>query len=232
MPDFEFEANLWKKGFRAVAGADEVGRGAWAGPVVAAAVAFAPISNFKFKISFSLKIDDSKKLSVGQREKAEVWIKKNALAWGIGEVGATVINTVGLTKASRMAFRRAIANCNHRLQTTVYSLRQNKKAVVRSQSIVDFLLIDAFYLPYTRGLKRKNQQAIIKGDTKSRSIAAASIIAKVYRDRLMSKLGRQHSEYGWIRNKGYGTREHQEAILKHGLTRLHRKQYVKRLLSF
>lgn len=219
MPDWSFEKRLWKKdlpvgsqGFRVIAGADEVGRGAWAGPVVAAAVVFS--ANTTCNLPATTKIDDSKKLTEKQRDKAERWIKENCLAWGVGEAPASVINRHGLTRATEMAFRRAIVECNK-----------------RSTLKVDFLLIDAFYLPYTKGIKRKNQLAIVKGDSKSYSIAAASIIAKVYRDKLMIKLGEKHKGYAWERNKGYGTREHQEAIIKHGLTRLHRKAFVKKTIG-
>lgn len=100
-----------------------------------------------------------------------------------------------------------------------------------SKKSIDFLLIDAFYLPYTKGLRRKNQLAIIKGDQKSFSIAAASIIAKVYRDNLMVKLSRKYEKYGWRKNKGYGTKKHIQAIKKWGITRLHRKQFLSKLLQ-
>jgi ribonuclease HII len=130
------------------------------------------------------------------------------------------INNLGIKKASEIAFRRAIANCKQ-------SLPQGGKLKI------DYLLIDAFYIPYVKGLRRKNQKAIIKGDTKSISIAAASIIAKVYRDKLMQKLGKhpKYKKYGWGRNKGYGTLEHRSAIKKYGITRQHRKQFVATWLS-
>jgi ribonuclease HII len=208
-PNFSYEKKLWRRGFRFVAGADEVGRGAFAGPIVAAAVVFP--YDLQFPISDSgIKIDDSKKLKAREREKGAEWIKKNALGWGIGEVSAAMINRLGIGKATKIAFRKAITDVTRRLSSSV-----------------DFLLVDAFYVPYTKGLRRKNQKAIVHGDTKSASIAAASIIAKVYRDKLMRKLARKHRVYGWGRNKGYGTREHQEAIKKYGVTRLHRKQFIR-----
>lgn len=230
MPDFSYEKKLWKKGFKFVAGTDEVGRGAWMGSVVAAAVvwpeSFRPPSRnlYRSRIKSRMtipKIDDSKKLKPKQREKAEVWIKENCLAWGIGEASVRDINSKGLGPASRIAFRKAVGDCNRRLALQGLAL----------QIQIDFLLVDAFYIPYTKGIKRKNQLAIIKGDAKSYSIAAASIIAKVYRDKLIQQLAKKHPEYGWGRNKGYGTKEHQEAILKHGQTRLHRKQFIKKLIG-
>ncbi|MBI2590897.1 MAG: ribonuclease HII [Candidatus Blackburnbacteria bacterium] len=222
LPGFSYEKKVWRKGFRFVAGADEVGRGALAGPLVAGAVVF-PSSRVMWEISrcellgmTEVTINDSKKLSARQREKAAEWIKKNAVAWGIGEVSVTFINKHGIVKATRKAFRKSLKMLNAKLQ-----MLNGDKA--------DYLLVDAFYVPYAKGLRRKNQLAIIKGDEKSISIAAASIIAKVYRDQLMSKLARGPlAKYRWDENKGYGTSSHREAIREHGITRLHRKMFVRK----
>ena len=210
LPDFKFERSLWKVGYKVVAGVDEVGRGCFAGSVVTGCVAFEKDTNIPDPIT----INDSKKLRPRQREIAAVWIKKNALTWGIGEASVSEINRLGMGKATKIAFRRAIAQAQ-------------KKANI------DFLLIDAFYIPYVSGLRRKNQKAIIDGDEKSISIAAASIIAKVYRDKKMQTLGKaaKFKKYGWGRNKGYGTREHQNAIRDHGITRHHRKVFVETWIS-
>lgn len=210
-PDFEFERKFWEKGFSAVGGIDEVGRGSLAGPVVAGCAVF---SKKIIRESIPVAIDDSKKLTPRQREKADRWIRSNALGWGIGEAAAGIINRLGIVKATQMAFRRAVREAQGRTG-------------------IDFLLIDAFYAPYVKGLRRKNQKAIIKGDTKSVSIAAASIIAKVYRDKLMLKLSKnpKYKRYGWGRNKGYGTGEHRTAIRKFGITRLHRKDFVKSIVK-
>lgn len=247
LPDFSFEKTIAKKGYKMIAGVDEVGRGSFAGPVVAAAVAFAPINNYKFTIFNKSKIErvtraggtqgrgpvlvsrrkgpgagerqdphvvinDSKKLTSKSREIASFWIKRNALCYGIGWASVSQINRYGIKKASEIAFRRAIKNCNKR---------------------IDYLLIDAFYAPYVRGLRRKNQKPIVKGDSKSFSIAAASIIAKVYRDKLMTKLADKpkYKKYNWDKNKGYGTVNHLKAIAKYGITRLHRIQFVQTWLS-
>ncbi len=212
LPDFSFEKKYWKGRFRVVAGTDEVGRGAYAGPVVAACVVF-----FKdLKIDEDIVINDSKKLKPRQRKIAALWIKKNSLAYGIGKASVTEINKFGIKKATEKAFRQAISNCN-----SSTSLR------------IDYLLIDAFYLPYIKGLPIGRQKAIIKGDAKSLSIAAASIIAKVYRDKIMLKHSKnpKYKKYGWGRNKGYGTREHQNAIRDFGTTNLHRTLFVETFLS-
>lgn len=210
LPDFSFEQKIWKRGYKFIGGIDEVGRGALAGPVVAAAVVFVEqkTESFWFKAQQEkITIKDSKKMSSKQREIANKWIKENALTWGIGSSSVSEINKFGIVKATQIAFRKAIKSCNKR---------------------IDFLMIDAFYIPYVIGLKRKKQLAIIKGDTKSISIAAASIIAKVYRDNLMTKLSNnpKYKKYKWGENKGYGTKVHQNAIKTYGKTRLHRVSFL------
>lgn len=238
-PNFEFEKKLWGRGYRLVAGIDEVGRGCFAGPVVAAAVVFdrkifknPAFDTFGTSDPSDIfpKINDSKKLTALQREKSAEWIKENVLAYGIGKVSAKAINKIGMGKATQMAFRRAVATANTKLKT-------------KNLGSIEFLLIDYFFVPYVRGLPmrhkkaRKNKkladskarQLVIKnGDERSISIAAASIIAKVYRDKLMVTVGTRprYKRYAWISNKGYATKVHREAILKHGITGYHRRQFV------
>jgi ribonuclease HII len=215
-PNFFFERRLWKKGYKFIAGLDEVGRGSFAGPIIAGCVVF----DKKIVIPGEIRIDDSKKVSPKKRETAAIWIKKNALGWGIGEIPATLINRIGIAKATRRAFRQAVSRARQKLGRPI-----------------DYLLIDAFFVPYIPGLpsaKRKRRQLpIIHGDCKSLTIGAASIIAKVYRDNLMIKLGKKPKlrKYAWAKNKGYGTGEHQKAILKYGITRYHRKIFVSTFLS-
>ncbi len=204
LPNFSFEKKLWKRGYKSIAGVDEVGRGCFAGPVVAGAVA---LTAKQTKAYANIRINDSKKLTPKQRERAYYWIRRTAKFYGIGKASVVEINKLGIKKATEIAFRKAIKNCKKR---------------------PDYLLIDAFYVPYVRGLRRKNQLPIVHGDSRSVSIAAASIIGKVYRDRLMTNLGNKpkYRKYGWQKNKGYGTKEHQKAIKKYNLTRHHRKQFV------
>jgi len=205
-PNFRVEKKLWKR-FTYVAGVDEVGRGCFAGPVVAGCVVFAQHS----QIPRSVRIDDSKKITPRQREKGAKWIKENATSWGVGEVSTSVINRLGMAKATKTAFRKSVSEARKRLGKSI-----------------DYLLIDAFFIPYVRGNPKGRQMAIVAGDEKSLSIAAASMIAKVYRDRIMLKLGKKpkFKKYGWGRNKGYGTKAHQLAIKKYGITRYHRKDFV------
>lgn len=211
LPDFSLEKKLWRKGINLVAGADEVGRGAFAGPVVAATVVFTPELRFKIH-DLGIKIADSKQLRPRQREAAAEWIKENALSWAIGETSVNLINRLGMTKATQMAFRQAIT-------------------IVRSQLAVDYLLVDAFYVPYTSGIPKTNQLPIKKGDSLSFSIAAASIIAKVHRDKKMRQLSYFYPNYGWGRNKGYGTKYHREALSKNGASKHHRTSFIKGFVS-
>ena len=152
LPTFIYEKQIWKRGYRYIAGIDEVGRGCFAGPVVAGAVVFGKFSNFQFPFSIEGKgkviINDSKKLTKTQREVAAEWIKENCLVWGIGEASASTINRVGIVKATEMAFRKAIKMAND---------PTSHKATLGARQIkIDFLLIDAFYIPQVKGLRRKN----------------------------------------------------------------------------
>jgi len=194
-PSLSLEKRLRRQGFANIAGVDEVGRGAFAGPVVAAAVIFP--ADFQIPEGFA----DSKQVRPQKRLKFAELIKKEALAYSIAEVGLTKINKFGIGKAAQIAFRKALKELTPQ---------------------ADFVLIDAFYI---RHLNRKNQKPIVKGDEKCASIAAASIIAKVYRDNLMKKLSKKYPEYRLGKNKGYGTREHRLAIRKYGFTRVHRKSF-------
>lgn len=205
-PNFDYENIFWQKGIKFVAGVDEVGRGAFAGPVVAGCVVF----NSNIEIPQNVLINDSKKLTSTQREVACKWIKENALSWGVGEVGVPHINKLGIGKSAFMAFRKAVLSANLKPNLTI-----------------EYILSDAFLIPYLPKLPKKSHQtAIIKGDSLSVSIAAASIIAKVYRDGLMSKLGENFKPYKWNQNKGYGTKLHREVLLKKGTTKHHRTVFI------
>jgi ribonuclease HII len=211
-PTFDYEKKLWKRGLRFVGGADEVGRGAFAGPVVAAVVVFDPLNCVW---PDKLIIRDSKKMNSKQRELSSVWLKENTY-WGVGEVGVNIINKDGIGSAARAAFRKAVSELHYHLP---------KK--------LEHLLLDAFYVPYLAGLKRIYQTPIIHGDELSFSIAAASIIAKVHRDSIMRELShkREYRKYKWGKNAGYGTAEHRSAILSFGTTHHHRTKFAATFLS-
>jgi len=195
LPDFSFEKRLRSQGFLNIAGIDEVGRGSWAGPLVAAGVVLP--DNFAPPQGFS----ESKSTSPPKRVEFAYLIEKAAITISIAEVRAGVIDKIGISKATNKAFR-------------LVAKRLNPEP--------DFFLLDAFCIKH---FPKKKQLAIVKGDKRSVSIAAASIIAKVHRDNLMVKLSKAHPQYGFARNKGYGTRVHQEAIRKYGFTQIHRMSY-------
>ena len=207
---YKFENTFWRKGL-SVAGADEVGRGSFAGPVVASAVAFAPHSCYRASLlKQKIRIDDSKKLSVGQRECAVSWIKASCIGYGIGVGSVGLINRAGIVKATNFAFRSAI-----------------KKFTISCMLSIDYLLIDGFYVPNVANIRKSKQIPIIRGDAKSMTIAAASIIAKVYRDSLMVALNEEHPEYFWYHNKGYGTVDHIKSLERFGPTKHHRKLFIR-----
>lgn len=198
---FEFENSLWNQNKKYIVGIDEVGRGAWAGPLVAAAVIFPQNHSSKYKFF------DSKLLTAQERSELSVLIQRDASSFGIGEVEVAEVETLGLTKATQLAYERALEKLD--LQPEHY-------------------LIDAFYL---QSMDKENQTPIIHGDFLCSSIAAASIIAKVYRDQLMRSLPKAYRPYKFSNNKGYGTAEHQAAILRYGLTDLHRHNYNLKILQ-
>ena len=195
LPTLNIEKKLWRLGYSFVCGLDEVGRGCFAGPVCVGAVVFPKDCELLDGVM------DSKMLKPKERERMERVIKENAVCWIVAEVGVSVINRVGIGKATQMAFRKAVKSLG-------------KKP--------DFVLIDAFYIKHFRRIRQK---AIKDGDGICASIAAASIIAKVYRDKLMKKLHKKYPKYGFSKHKGYGTKKHQEAIRKYGLSRIHRKSF-------
>ncbi|RJR16476.1 ribonuclease HII [Candidatus Microgenomates bacterium] len=192
---FAIENRLWNRGKKLIVGIDEVGRGAFAGPVVVAGVIFPPFAKCLENIR------DSKLCTAKAREKFDVEIKEQSLAWKIVEESVETINKFGIGKAVQRAFLN-LAN----------SFLPKP----------DHYLIDAFYIDH---LPKFNQQPIVRGDQISASIAAASIIAKVYRDRLMATFDNTFPAYAFAQNKGYGTKLHCKAITQNGLSPLHRTSF-------
>ena len=196
-PNFAFESECRRSGFRVIAGIDEAGRGALAGPVVAAAVVL-PHDLPEEKAAL---IDDSKKLTAHQREAAFGEIRTAANSFGVGIVPAERIDELGIVPATKLAMRDAIRGVRWR---------------------VDFLLIDAV----TNIGTATPSKSIIRGDSKSLSIAAASILAKVTRDRIMAdEFEAQYPGYGFAHHKGYGTTTHMEALEKLGASPVHRRTF-------
>lgn len=187
------ENELYRQGFRTIAGLDEVGRGAWAGPVVAAAVVL-PLS---VKIG---AVYDSKSLTPERREELRIAITKIAVTYAIGQASVEEINSVGVTGALRLAYVRALKQLNPQPDVV----------------ILDGLPLRDF--PY-------RHRALVDADQKSKCVAAASIIAKQHRDGLMKKIAPRYPNYLFEQNKGYGTEQHQHAILKNGVLEIHRTNY-------
>lgn len=197
---FQIEQDLYHNGYDLVVGCDEVGRGALAGPVVAGAVSFLDKPNKRFWG----KINDSKLLSFNERSFLTEEIKKFS-SWSIGVVSPPEIDELNIHHAVLLAMRRAVGN----LQANINSGKL-------------YLLIDGKFIIPDFDVR---QQAVVGGDGLIHSIAAASIIAKDYRDNLMIELARSYSVYGLDQHKGYATKIHRSAILKHGLSPIHRVSF-------
>jgi len=221
-PTFKEERKLWKQGIKYVIGVDEVGRGAFAGPVTVGAVIFSK----NFTTNFMEQINDSKALSPKKRTELSPLIKSNS-RYSISTVFVGIINKVGIGKATEIAFRKAIKSIMYKVEGIKY-----KKDLLKIPKQKYFVLVDGFHIKYIKGIGLKNQKAIIKGDKKSLSIAAASIIAKVHRDNLMIKLAGKYPEYGFDIHKGYGTKAHREKIKKHGLLKIHRTVFCRNVRSY
>lgn len=193
-----YERKFRRKGYNIIIGVDEAGRGSLAGPVVAAAVA---LKTHRFKN----RIDDSKKLSPRHREKAFLELEHNSI-FGLGIVNERVIDRVNILQATKIAMEEAVRTLLHKL-----NFPKNKLYV-----IVDGNIKLNIAHPFLN---------IVKGDTKSRSIASASIIAKVTRDRIMSIYDKIFPDYNFLRHKGYPTSAHRIALANFGRSLIHRRSF-------
>lgn len=195
-----YENNLRAQGINYIGGVDEVGRGPLAGPVVAACLVLPE--------DFSVTgVDDSKKVSEKKRNSLYNSILDNSISWGIGLVAPEIIDEINILNATKKAMTIAINSA-------------------REKCALQHLLIDAVSLEDID----IPQTSIIKGDAKSVSIAAASIVAKVYRDNLMINYSKEYPGYAFEKNKGYGTKAHYEGISEKGITPIHRKSFLKKIL--
>jgi ribonuclease HII len=195
----EQERELWAAGYHWLAGLDEVGRGAWAGPVVAAAVVLPAERNDIDSVLCGVR--DSKALTPRQREALFPLIYRTALGVGVGMASSRFIDRWGIVPATRQAMAMAVRNL---------PLEPH------------YLLIDALKLPDVQ----LPQRGLIKGDTHVLSIAAASIVAKVFRDRLMVALAGRYCDYGFAAHKGYGTAAHRAALQRLGPCPEHRMSFA------
>jgi ribonuclease HII len=200
MLNLETENKFFKLGYQLIGGVDEAGRGPLAGPVVAACVVIGP--DFKIEPGDLELVADSKKLSAKKREIIFKAIREKVLAVEIGVVSHEDIDKINILQASFLAMRRAI-----------------KKLKIEP----DYILLDGgFKIPKLT----KPQTAIVKGDTKVWTIAAASIIAKVSRDWLMTEADKEYPEYLFAKHKGYGTKEHLAMLEKYGPCPIHRRSFA------
>ncbi len=193
--DFEYEINAKNKGFTAICGVDEAGRGPLAGPVFAAAVILPENCEID-------GLNDSKKLSEKKREALFDIIKEKAVSYSIASVDEKVIDEINILQATYLAM---------------------KKAVEGLDVPADYALIDGNRMPPLD----IDGETVVKGDAKSPSIAAASILAKVSRDRFMLELDEKYPQYKFSQHKGYGTKLHYEMLTEHGVSDCHRMSFLK-----
>lgn len=201
---FDIEQDLYISGHKLIACVDEVGRGCLYGDVVAGAVILPPMYTID-------GVKDSKKLSEKKRELYHDAIKNDAIAWGIGVVGPETIDRINIKQATRLAMKLAL---------------QNLKDVNGNSVSPTFVLIDAEQID-----TEIPQKSVIDGDNLVHGISAASILAKVYRDRMCLQWDQLHQGYDIAKNKGYGTKAHREALLKSGYTDKHRKSFIKKIME-
>lgn len=194
----QYERALQKKGYRYIAGVDEVGRGPLAGPVVCAAVIM-PLDDE----SIIVGVDDSKKLSAKKREQLAEEIKKRAIAYTVVEVSEKTIDEINILEATKLGMKRALETLSIAPETVLTDGN---------------MTLD---IPF-------EQASVIHGDALSYSIGAASIVAKVHRDKLMDEYAEIYPQYEFVSNKGYGTAAHIKAIKEYGLCPIHRRTFTKK----
>ena len=197
MPSLDFELEAYRKNYTIIAGLDEVGRGTIAGPVVSGAV----VLDLNNHYEFYKEINDSKKLTPNKRNSLTTLIKRFSKCYGIGISSAKEIDLLGIVPATKLSMIRAINHLNVKPQ---------------------YLLIDSVEIPEIN----INQTSLIRGDNISISIAAASIIAKVARDKMMKKYDKYFTNYSFTKHKGYYTKAHADELLQNGITQIHRKTFA------
>jgi ribonuclease HII len=196
-PNLIFEKQLWGEGYRVIAGLDEAGRGAWAGPVYAAAVV---LPNDDRVCEVLAGVRDSKQMTARQRERYEGCIKSVSIAWAVGFASEGEIDAMGIVPATCLAMQRAI-------DSLVYP---------PNYLLIDYISLHDCTCP---------QLSLPKGDCQSLSIAAASVLAKTGRDAYMVAQDAVYPGYGFDRHKGYGTAQHHAALRELGTTHFHRKTF-------
>lgn len=210
----EIERGLWAHGYRRIVGIDEAGRGAWAGPVMAGAVCLPPesMSNGTDLRAILVGVRDSKQMTARARASLFDHITSTALAWGIGSSTAAEIDTIGIVPATCLAMRRAVETLIEHFPNIApdYLLLDSIRCTIFELTLVDVL----------------PTQALVRGDSLSLSIASASILAKVTRDRYMVEQDAAYPDYGFAIHKGYGVSAHQRAIAEQGASPIHRMSFA------
>jgi ribonuclease HII len=200
IPTLTYERALWQEGVRSMAGVDEVGRGALAGPLTAAAVILPPMDQIEREAGFWSRVRDSKTISGARRSELAAGIISRSRAWGVAAIEVSELDQLGVSAANRIAMERAI---------------------MALDTEPDLLLIDA--MTVDTGLP---QMGIVDGDALSLSIAAASIVAKVARDSVMVEHDPTWPMFGFARHKGYGVATHLAALREHGPCPIHRRCFA------
>lgn len=230
---FHHESQFWQAGYDFVIGIDEAGRGPLAGPVIAAALAWRKfqITNSKCQINFKSEIQnskqyelikDSKKLSEKQREGLYDFICENFYV-GVGICDHVTIDRINVLEATYLAMKKAIASLVRGISNSPNSSNSpNKIQNFKFQNTQSIILVDGNKTIPNLSMEQK---AIIGGDKIVKSISAASIVAKVTRDRIMQEMHEKYPQYGFLKHKGYGTVAHREAIKNHGPCEIHRKSF-------
>lgn len=197
--DFQYEINAKEKGYKAVCGVDEAGRGPLAGPVFAAAVILPENCEIE-------GLNDSKKISEKKRDALFDIIKEKAISWSVASVDEKIIDEINILQATYLAMRKAVEGLD---------------------IPADYAFIDGNRMPPLS----IDGETIIKGDANSPSIAAASILAKVSRDRFMLELCEKYPQYQFEKHKGYGTKLHYEMLAEYGISDCHRRTFLKKIIG-
>lgn len=220
LPTFAEEEKLWRRGC-ALIGTDEVGMGPLAGPVIAAAVYIQPPgAKDDVEELLGLGVRDSKLVSPKKRERIfQVLTAHSRVRWAAGQVDEKLIDRINILEAGLQAMRQAVTQVVATItkEFPSYGSEENLFVMVDGRNIIPDLIM--------------NQKSVIDGDAKIFSIAAASIIAKVLRDRLMCEYAKKYPEYQFEKHKGYGTKLHYALLKKHGISPLHRRSFLKKMVS-
>lgn len=223
-PSFKNEILLLEQGAHFVAGCDEVGVGPVAGPVVAAACIIKPecIGLYRSKNKWYYRVRDSKTINEKEREALVSEIIDHCVAYGTGEADPATIDEINIHQATLLAMKSAVESMLQKIQQG------------SAQDLNIHLLIDGRFVVknLNSGNVEVKQKAVVDGDAKVLSISAASIIAKVHRDKILKEYDLKMPQYGFAKHKGYNTKEHRQAIIANGITDFHRRSFLKNIMAY